>query len=329
MDSLRNLGDVFRNHYEKIVLTLVLLGLALAVMFVYRASQRAEAEVDISLDEIISRKPKPVAPIDLSAATVALKAHQAPPAIDFSQPHNLLNPVKWKRRPTGELLKIASDTEIGWDKMFITRLAPLHFRISLDKIPTPGGYFLGFQNEAADRPIDRRKFAPYLKLNETNKTVPRHLVLREIKGPPEKPEELVIEFVDTGEKISIATEKPFERIDSYEADLRHELTNLEFKKLRVGSSFKFLDDDYIIVAINQSEVVASARANDKKYTVRQLAPATNNIQRATAPTPAAAVAPPATPPPNATVTPATPAPATPAPPPANPVAPPGQRPATP
>jgi len=314
MEQLRNLGDVVRNHYEKFILTLVLLGLALAVVFVYRASQRAEAEVDVQVDEIARIKPKAVTPVDLTNATAILKAYTAPPALNFGKPHNLVNPVKWKRRPTGELLKIDEDSVgggIGWPKMSITRLIPLTFRISLDKIPTPGGYFIGFQNEAAERPDQRKKYAPYLKLNETNKMVPRPIVLREIKGALEKPDELVIEFIDSGERISITPDKPFERIESYEADLKHEITSQTFNRLRVGSPMRFLDDDYIIIAITQNEVVASARANDKKYTVRQFAPATTNTNRTASATIPGATAKPAPAP--ATPTPVLGAPTTPAP----------------
>ena len=311
MEQLRNLGDVVRNHYEKFILTLVLVGLALAVVFVYRASQRAEAEVDVQVDEIARIKPKAVTPVDLTNATAILKAYAAPPTLNFGKPHNLVNPVKWKRRPTGELLKIDEDSAIGvgWPKMFITRLVPLNFRISLDKIPTPGGYFIGYQNEAAERPDQRKKYAPYLKLNETNKMVPRPIVLREIKGALEKPDELVIEFIDSGEKFSITPDKPFERIESYEADLKHEITSQTFNRLRVGSPMRFLDDDYIIIAITQNEVVASARANDKKYTVRQFAPATTNTIRAASATIPGATAKPA----SATQTPVPGAPVTPAP----------------
>lgn len=285
MDSLRQLTEVFKNHYEKILLSAVLLALALAVVFVYRASQRAEQDVENSVADILGKKPKPVAPVDLSPAETVLKLHQAPPDIIFSAPHNLVNPVKWKRRPTGELYKMPPQEEIGWGKMFITRMTPLIFRVSLDKIPNPGGYFIGFLNEAADDPRYRRKFSPYLKINETNKTVPRHLVLREIRGPQEKPDELVIEFVDNGEKIVVTPDKPFERIEGYEVDLRHEITGQTFTKLRVGSPVKMLDEDYIIVAINQNEVVASARANEKTYAVRQVAPPTNGTAKATQPVP--------------------------------------------
>jgi hypothetical protein len=281
MDRLRNLTDVFRNHYEKIILTLVLIGLAVAVLFVQRASQRTEEAVDASVKEILSGKPKPVPPADLTNAVAVIKLHKSPPTLNFSAPHNLLNPVQWKRRGDQTLIKAPSQVEV-WDKMYITRITPLKLTLSLDKIPNPGGYFLGYQNEAAENPTQRKKYSPYVKLNETNKMTPRPMVLREIRGPQEKPDELIVEFIDLGEKVTVTPDKPFERIEAYEGDLRNDFTGEAFSKLRVGAPFRFLNDYYTIAAITEKEVVVQA-GNDKRYTVRQFAsplPTTNAAPRA-------------------------------------------------
>ena len=281
MESLNKLREVFRNHYEKIVLTMVLVGLALAVLFVYQAGQREEEAIATSLEEIFVRKPRPVDPIDLTNAVGMLQRHQTPLQVSLSAGHNFANPVKWKRRPDGTLLKIADDKVVGWDKMFITRISPLNFTITLDKVPSPGGYFLGLTRESAEHPVYRKKRSIFSKLNETNKFLDKLVVLREIKGPLEKPDELVIEFADTNEKFTIGPEKPFERIEGYEADLKHELTSQSFTNLRVGSMIKFLSDDYTIAAITENEVIASAVANEKRYTVSQRAPGTNATTGAT------------------------------------------------
>src|SRR4026208_1605310 len=125
--NFRNLGEVLRNHYEKIILTLVLVGLALAVVFVYQASQREEQEIASDVNQLLGQKTKGVTPIDLSAAEAALKIHQAPPALESPKGPNFVNPVKWKKRVDGTIYKIPDDDTIGWGKMFITRLTPLRF----------------------------------------------------------------------------------------------------------------------------------------------------------------------------------------------------------
>lgn len=286
MEALRKLGEIIRNHYEKIILTIVLLGLALAVLYVYQASQSEKEKIKKSLEEITSRKPTPVRPADLTGALEALKSARSPTELAFSGPHNLVNPVKWKKKPGGEVYKLTSDVgEIGWGKMIITRRAQLRFIVAYDRPANPG-YWLKLTKEAAERPPDRRPKPLYVTLNTTNKFIDRLIVLREIKGPPEKPEELGIELADAGERITVATNKAFERIEGYEVDLKNTFlaTNNVFLNLRVGSPIKIASDDYIIVAINENEVVASARANDKKYTVREFAPTTTNAtNRVTAP----------------------------------------------
>src|SRR6185436_12679865 len=82
MASLRNLGEIFRTHYEKIILTLVLVGLGLAVLFVYQASQREEQEIASDVEQLLKKTPKPVAQVDTSAAEAALKSHQSPPDLE-------------------------------------------------------------------------------------------------------------------------------------------------------------------------------------------------------------------------------------------------------
>jgi hypothetical protein len=192
---------------------------------------------------------------------------QSPPPLILSGPHNLFNPVKWQRRPDGALIKIQTGKEVGPDAMLITRIAPLNYIIALDRIGNAGGYYMGVTREAAERPVDRLKKQKYVTPNVTNE----FFTLREIKGTPEDPTELILELADTKERVSVAKAKDFKKVVGYEVDLKYPVENKSYAKLRVGSTITVAGDQYIIVAISENEVVLSARLNDKKYTVRQMA----------------------------------------------------------
>jgi hypothetical protein len=300
MEALRKIGEIIRNHYEKIILTIVLIGLALAVLYVNQTSRKEAEKIKASVQELAHRKEKLVEPIDLSESDAALKRMQTPSDLAFSGPHNLVNPVKWKKKTSGEVYKVPTEAGV-WEKMVITRRAQLRFIVAYDRAANPG-YWLKITKEAAERPNDRRPKQIYLTLNTTNRQYPT-LILRTVTGAPDKPDELGLELVDTTERIAIATNRAFERIEAYEADLKNTLmsTNNVWLNLRQNSIIRIQNDEYIIVAINENELVASDRNTGKYYHVTQFAPATTNVtNRATPPVQVPAPAPPPVVPPGAT-----------------------------
>jgi hypothetical protein len=172
--------------------------------------------------------------------------------------------VKWQRQPNGELLKIQTGKEVGPDRMVASKITPLKLTISLDRVADAGSYYLGVTREAAERPVDRRKRQFFAKAGEKTPV----FTLKEIKGDPANPTELRLELIENGESVTVSKDKPYERIDGYEADLLYSVENKPFNNVRVGSKITFAGETYNIVAINPNEVVLSAQLNDKKHTVR-------------------------------------------------------------
>ncbi len=90
----------------------------------------------------------------------------------------------------------------------------------------------------------------------------------EVKGKPEEPSQIIVQLNDTGEKAVITKDQPFKRVDGYMADLHYDLEKKNWTHQRVGSRLVFNGEDYNIVAINQNEVVLSAKANGKKWPIK-------------------------------------------------------------
>jgi tripartite-type tricarboxylate transporter receptor subunit TctC len=93
-------------------------------------------------------------------------------------------------------------------------------------------------------------------------------VLREVKGPPTEPTELVLELNDTSEVIAVSKDKPFRRVDAYMADMKYDPEKITWTQKRVGAPLRFAGEDYNIVAITQNEVVLSAKSNNKKWPIK-------------------------------------------------------------
>ena len=260
MEGLGKIGDVLRNHYEKLILGLALAGLAVAVVILMRASAAEQEKIQEYIRHVERRSGAPVKPVDLSSLNGTLKQAQNPPPLELAGPHNVFNPVKWQRRGDGAWVKNVKGTEGTVDELEILRIGPLEYIISLDRF-TGSGYTIIVTNEAALPPYPKR-ISQYFTLGDTNKAL---LVLREIKGAPENPE-LVVEIKETGERVEISKDRPLIRTNTYDVDLRWKVENRTFNRQRTNSVVNLGGDPYKIVAINPGEVVMSA-PNDKKYTV--------------------------------------------------------------
>lgn len=262
MESLKRLGDICKQHYEKLILIIALIVLGGAVWWLYMENESEKEKIKDFFTDVRRKPAKGVRPADLTNYTAAVTKLQSPPALDFGLPHYLLNPVKWKQSSQG-LIKEVTGTESGIDPLEILNITPLNFVIAFERTAGPG-YWINVTNEVVIG--GNRRIAQFATLNSTNTRV---FILREVKGTAEEPSELVLELKDSGERITISKEKPFVRAEAYQADLRYPLDTppKTFSKQRVGAKLHFGGENYEIVAINQNEIVLLA-GNLKKYSKR-------------------------------------------------------------
>jgi hypothetical protein len=300
MDSLKKLGELCKHHYEKLILIIALVVLAVAVAYLYMENEKEKEKIKEFFTQVRSKPGSPVQPANLTNYNSVLATLQNPPSLDFGLPHYLLNPVKWKETPQGDLIKLEKGTESGIDLLDIANILPLNFTIAFERKAGPG-YWINITNEVVVPGQSGRRIAQFASVNATNTKV---FILRDIKGPPppEDPTqeeewsrqvELVLELKESGERVTVSKEKPFIRAEAYQADLRYPPENKTFLKQRVGAQLSFGGEDYRIVAINQNEVVF-LEGNDKKHTKRYnpnappaaATPAATSGTTPTSPTPA-------------------------------------------
>jgi len=261
--------DFIKKHWEKVLLGVVLVGLAVAVAFLPLKIASERAMLEETRKTVLNPQIEPLPEIDLSAAEAALARAKAPVKLDFTTGHRIFNPVLWQKMADGRPLKVQSGKEIGPSAVVVVKTEPLYLIVSFDNVitnETGARYAIGVERQAASRTTDRRKRQTYA--SEGTKT--DHFTLNKVKGPPENPEALILDVTGTEEPVSLVRAKPFKRVDGYLADLRYPPENRTWLKKRVGDRLTFGGDDYNIVAINENEVVFSAPSG-KKTTVRMTA----------------------------------------------------------
>ena len=266
--------DFLKKHYEKVLLGVILLGLALAVGFLPFKIAGDKQALEEATQKRIPKSVKPLTNLDIVPAEETLKRMATPVTFDLSTGNRVFNPVPWQQAADKHLIKVEVGN-IGPQAVAITKLTPLYSVFTLDKVvdlgtPDTKGkgadvkYVIGVRKEAAPEG-KRDKKQSYTKVNDKKED----FALREVKGPPDDSAQVVLELNDTGERVVVSTNQPFRRVDGYMADLKYAPENKTWTKRRIGSELAFNGEDYKIVAINSNEVVLSAKSNQKKWTIKQ------------------------------------------------------------
>lgn len=264
MERLRSILQLLKKHYEKALLVGCVLVLMGNVWFLYDAKQNDATRREEIEKAFIRKGGKPVASVGIARFDSVLALMKSPPTLSLAKPHHLFSPVTWYRAADGSLVKVRSEGDIGMRKMEVTAIRPLNLSIALIKAATSGsgaevavsGYHMVTTNEVVAG--YRRRTTGLYALNETNKPV---FILREIKGPPEVPAEMIVELKDSPERVSLSPEKPYMRTLAYEADLKYAPTGRTYLKKRKNDPLDISGQPHKIVDITADKVVLSDDSN--------------------------------------------------------------------
>lgn len=252
---LHNTLQFLKRHYEKIILCLVLLGLAAAaVLMGGKINEVKSATSDLPSEP---SHPKPLQPLDLSSDVAVLSAITNPPPVILSGDHNLFNPVTWRKMPNGELKKFVL---IGPDALKLTNEVPQYATIEYDHASGSGVYVLEVQQHSG------RKLPEYAKKDEVKKN--RIYVIRGIKGAVDNPDALELEIPETGETVSISKDHPYQRVDGYLADLWYPPDSKAFLNQKLDQTFTLDGEQYKIVEMTNNLIRVQSISNGKVTPVK-------------------------------------------------------------
>ena len=260
--------NFIKKHYEKLILGLVLFGLAGAVVYMLIEIPQEKSALNEMTAQRTALNNAPLQAPDTARLEADFSRLEKPTPVIFSGSHNLFNPVAWQKKPDGQLAKKGATSE-GPSAVVVVKVNPLYTIVSFESAGASEDQFLiSIEREAALRLSDRRKQSKYISI----KSKADFATLREVKGTPEM-RELTLELADTGELVKIAPGQPYKRIDGYSADLRYDPEKRNWPERRVGDRIALAGDEFTVAAINSVgandyEVVLSARSTGKKTTIR-------------------------------------------------------------
>lgn len=270
MESLKKFGVVFSAHYEKIILSAILLALLGAAAFLpFRvAANRETIRQALELGE--RAKKKESQPLETAPYEDILRREKAPPRLQLSGEHNLFNPVLWKRGRDGNPFKVVKGDEDGPGGLSVSIIRPLHLVIAFEGVQTNGDSIRYRFNVLDETKVGRGKAGRplFAAINSSGKNDP--FVLTSVKGPPDNPTAVEFRFADSTETATITKEEPFRRVAGYDADLAHEKLGSRFSnvKARQPGGIRLGSQTYNIVAITKDEVTLQSTSN-KRWTVRR------------------------------------------------------------
>src|SRR5688572_15795497 len=118
-------------HYEKIILSVVLLGLvAAAALMPMKVSQEREQE-EQRKSVLLPQAVKPLTPVDLTTNQQAVARASEPKRTVLVGEHNVFNPVRWQKNLDGSIYR-AQDAGPG--ALQITDIRPLHLKVEFDQV---------------------------------------------------------------------------------------------------------------------------------------------------------------------------------------------------
>ncbi len=261
-----------KKHYEKVLLSIVLLGLAAAAAALPYMVSQARAQIDSTVNSVVRSKAKPWIALDLSTNQEVIRRIEGPVKVALAGQHNLFNPVKWVRREDGRVVKLASGNELGAGALVVTRIEPLDMSVTFDGVSTNADklhYTLTVLKENISNTSTNQRSAQLGVRGQ-------FFTIESVNGPSSAPESLVVRLKEGNELITVTKGRPYKRTVEYMADMAYPPQNQNLFKKREKDSIIISGDGgkqtYKIVAINQSEVVLSAEPSGKRTTVK-LSPA--------------------------------------------------------
>jgi hypothetical protein len=234
--------EFLKKHYEKIILSVVLLGLGAAAYWLPLAVRQA-GESAHKPAEVTHSKNSTLPSLSFSNVDMVVAATTNPPVVNFTGEHRVLNPLTWKKMPDGSVKRFLVE---GPDALTIrTNPRPIYANLVFDR-PSAGVYYINIQQPGKSRTVE------YLKPGEKSKT--GLFTLRDVKGSGDDVSEVVVELAENQETLTLVKNQPKQIIDGYSADLRYEPENVNFQGKRVGDSLSFGDATYKIVYIGANAV---------------------------------------------------------------------------
>ena len=259
-----------KKHYEKIVLGVVLLGVAATSLLLTMRAGDERQKLAEQLLQKVREKPKPLKLIDLAGSMASLERLSQPSVVTLSGEHKTFNPGTWIRKADGSIAPVGDKGGRGAEGLDLVAIHPLNLSVTYATVAGTGEPYRYQFIVVRDHEKQAAKRRP-TTISLTEGTKNDLFVLREVHGPKDNPTEVVIEVLSGNERVTLAKDKAYTKGMDFSADIRYEAENKNFTAKRPGESLVLSGVTYKIVAIQKDELVVSA-PNQVRTTIK-LSPA--------------------------------------------------------
>lgn len=266
--------EFLKKHYEKVLLSVVLLILAAAAGWLSIRVKGKQNELRQKIDVAFNPGERPLPPVDLATNEAVLARIQKPLQLELTVSNHVFNPMQWVKMPPPDekVLAIKNQTDIGPGRLEVSNKQPLLLTITLETVTGTNDtakFTIGIKNEAHPLPTERtRKITRQgVSLNTKNDL----FIIRQAGVAANGEFTLTLEPLNkavVGEENAVFSKKtPYTKVVGHTVDLRYPPEALSFAKRRKGETAQFDGDTYNIIAIGEGEITIQSVTTQKKYTV--------------------------------------------------------------
>lgn len=231
--------DYLKNHYEKVILGVVLLGVVIFAALLPGKIQATQEGLREKLKAPEAGPPKMAKALEMGSFSSALAANANPAPMVLSGDHNLFNPVRWRRIIAGQPPEPDRGDDPDLKYLTVTAIRPLTNAVWFDSVSGTGTsmrYQFMVLNEGSAQPSSRR--ATRRSVNPAvGQKIQGVLTITEIRGPVGDPNEVVVEMADDKQIMVLGRggrAQGFSKVAGYEADMFFQPANRAMKSVRVG-----------------------------------------------------------------------------------------------
>ena len=152
--------------------------------------------------------------IDMSRYTAPLAKLDNTQPLTLSNPHNLFNPVQWRKTPQGTVFKVEKGTEIGAGAIRLAKTYPLLTKVEFRSVAKSGNgfrYRFAVTREAAERKKDRIRMTTSVD-GENLEDIRKIFTLVKVSGAPDDPTALTLRMSDGSDDITVVKGEIFSRV---------------------------------------------------------------------------------------------------------------------
>ena len=254
--------EFLKNHYEKLILGVIVIGLVVAAVMVSMQAESTGEEEMVGLGGYEAK----AQPVDTTTNLLALERFANSAVLNLDEGHYLFNPDIWRRKPDGSFITCE---DLGLKGVKIKEILPLVFSVKfLDTGSSSSSTRFAMQIVRVNTP-DTRGTPPtsmstvMMSVGEENDLF-RLLEVR----PADAPKEVSLEMKKDGQVVTLTKGQVFERTDGYIANLRYDAENRNFNNVRELSTITLLGETNRVVTLTSNELVLLNPATTLKTTLK-------------------------------------------------------------